>query len=344
MPNLLNVVSYAMPHPFPLTTCVDPHSKKTKYHRSMAEAAARYALVTGGNKGIGLEICKQLASKGIVVILTSRDEKRGLEALQSLKDSGLSHRVDFHQLNVVDSASIAAAAQFLTTKYGRLDILVNNAGILGAGLDNVSNVQLQEVVEATAAALFANSKAETSMKASGTMIQTYEAAEECVQTNFYGVKRVTEAFIPLLQLSASPTIVNVSSIGGHLHLLRNERAKVVLSNEVGLTEESVDGVVQEFLIDFKEGRLEKNKWLSHGVAYQVSKAALNAYTKVLAKRHTDFIINSLCPGFARTDLTGNLGAISAEEAAQRVVGVALLPRGGPSGAFFYDKDVYGAAT
>ncbi|XP_047952529.1 short-chain dehydrogenase/reductase 2b-like [Salvia hispanica] len=94
----------------------------------MAEAATRYALVTGGNKGIGFEVCKQLASKGITVILTSRDEKRGLEAVQSLKDSGLSDYVVFHQLNVVDSASIAAAAQFLTTKYGRLDILVNNAG------------------------------------------------------------------------------------------------------------------------------------------------------------------------------------------------------------------------
>ena len=91
----------------------------------MAEAATRYALVTGGNKGIGFEVCKQLASKGITVILTSRDEKRGNEAVQSLKDSGLSDNVDFQQLNVVDSASIAAAAQFLTTKYGRLDILVS---------------------------------------------------------------------------------------------------------------------------------------------------------------------------------------------------------------------------
>ncbi|KAG6400588.1 hypothetical protein SASPL_137429 [Salvia splendens] len=303
----------------------------------MAEAGVRYALVTGGNKGIGLEICKQLASKGIKVILTSRDEKRGrLEALQSLNHSG---HVVFHQLNVVDSASIAAAAQFVTTKYGRLDILVNNAGILGAGLEGDVSI-LQEVVEAIAAAVFANSKAETSPPQSGTMIQTYEDAEECMQTNLYGVKRVTEALIPLLQLSASPTIVNVSSIVGHLNHFRNERAKAVLSNEAGLTEERIDEVVREFLSDFKEGRLEENEWLTHiGAAYQVSKAALNAYTKVLAKKHTDFIINSLCPGFARTDLSGNLGAISAEEAAQKVVRVALLPRRGPSGAFFYDKDV-----
>ncbi|XP_047980766.1 (-)-isopiperitenone reductase-like [Salvia hispanica] len=310
----------------------------------MADAGVRYALVTGGNKGIGLEICKQLASKGIKVILTSRDEKRGLEALQILNHSGLSHHVDFLQLNVVDAASIAAAVQFFTTKYGRLDILVNNAGVLG--LEGDVSIP-QEVVEATVVAVVANSEVETpplQLKTKGTTIQTYEAGEKCIHTNYYGVKRVTEAFIPLLQLSDSPTIVNVSSMGGHLTHLRNERAKAVLSNEAGLTEESVDGVVQEFLIDFKEGRLEKNKWLNHATAYQVSKAALNAYTKVLAKRHTDFIINSLCPGFARTDMNGNLGAISAEEAAQKVVRVALLPRGGPSGAFFYDKDAYGVAT
>ncbi|XP_047980787.1 (-)-isopiperitenone reductase-like [Salvia hispanica] len=255
----------------------------------MAEAGSRYALVTGGNKGIGLEICKQLASKGITVILTSRDEKRGIEAVQSLKDSGLSDYVVFQQLNVVDSASIAAAAQFLTTKYGRLDILVNNAGVSGVEGDVSS---LQEAIEAMAAAVFATSKAETpplQLKASGTMIQTYEAAEEVMQANFYGVKRVTEAFIPLLQLSDSPTIVNVSSLSGHLNFLRNERAKAVLSNEAGLTEESIDEVVREFLIDFKEGRLEENKWLIDGVAYQLSKATLNAYTKVLAKKHTDFI-------------------------------------------------------
>ncbi|KAG6402795.1 hypothetical protein SASPL_135008 [Salvia splendens] len=311
----------------------------------MADAGCRYALVTGGNKGIGLEICKQLASKGITVILTSREEKRGLEALQALKDSGLSHHVDFLQLDVVDSASIAAAAQFLTTRYGRLDILVNNAGILGAELEGDVSI-LQELVQANAATVFANSEVETplQLKAKGTMIQTYEAAQKCIHTNYYGVKRVTEALIPLLRLSDSPTIVNVSSILGHLRLLRNERANAVLSNEAGLTEEAVDGVVREFLKDFKEGRLEESKWPSHGAAYKVSKAALNGYTKVLAKKHADFVINSLCPGFARTDITSNLGAISAEEAGGRVVKVALLPRGEPTGGYLIDKDLYGIAT
>ncbi|XP_042048923.1 (-)-isopiperitenone reductase-like [Salvia splendens] len=310
----------------------------------MAEAGGRYALVTGGNKGIGLEICRQLASKGIVVILGARDEKRGHEAVESLKDSGLSDYVVFHQLNVVDAASIAAAVQFLTTTYGKLDILVNNAGIGGIGLEGDASI-IQQIIEADVASVLANANGEAEplqLKAGAILIQTYEAAEECIQTNFYGAKRVTEAFIPLLRLSDSPTIANVSSLLGHLKLLQNERAKTVLSNEACLTEESIEGVVREFLNDFKEGRLEENKWPTHVTAYKVSKAALIAYTKVLAKKHTDIRVNCLCPGFARTNITCNLGPLSAEEAAQNVVRVALLPRGGPSGAFFYEDALYSA--
>lgn len=85
----------------------------------------RYALVTGANKGIGFEICRQLASKGIVVILTSRNEKRGIEAIERLKELGLSDYVVFCQLDVVDPASVSDVVEFITTKYGRLDILVS---------------------------------------------------------------------------------------------------------------------------------------------------------------------------------------------------------------------------
>jgi (+)-neomenthol dehydrogenase len=67
-------------------------------------------VVTGANKGIGFEICRQLASKGIVVVLTSRNEKRGLESVQKLKESGLSDFVVFHQLDVADINSIASLA------------------------------------------------------------------------------------------------------------------------------------------------------------------------------------------------------------------------------------------
>ncbi|KAJ0054362.1 hypothetical protein Pint_00378 [Pistacia integerrima] len=90
-------------------------------------ATKRYAVVTGANKGIGFEICRQLASNGIVVVLTSRDEKRGLEAVQKLKESepGLSDYVIFHQLDVGNPAtSVASLADFIATQFGKLDILV----------------------------------------------------------------------------------------------------------------------------------------------------------------------------------------------------------------------------
>ncbi|GMQ05337.1 hypothetical protein CsSME_00050405 [Camellia sinensis var. sinensis] len=87
------------------------------------EQAKRIAVVTGANKGIGLEICRQLASNGITVILTARDEKRGLEAMENLKTCGLSDII-FHQLDVTDQTSIASLADFIKTKLNKLDILV----------------------------------------------------------------------------------------------------------------------------------------------------------------------------------------------------------------------------
>ncbi|KAL6130887.1 hypothetical protein ACLB2K_069265 [Fragaria x ananassa] len=100
------------------------------------EATKRYAVVTGSNKGIGFETVRQLASNGITVVLTARDGKRGLEAVEKLKESGLSGQVVFHRLNVADPASIASLAQFIKSQFGKLDILVNNAGIGGSIIDD----------------------------------------------------------------------------------------------------------------------------------------------------------------------------------------------------------------
>jgi len=80
--------------------------------------------VTGANKGIGLEIVRQLASAGIKVLLTARNEKKGLQALETLKDSGLSHLVLFHQVDVADATNVASLADFVKSKFGKLDILV----------------------------------------------------------------------------------------------------------------------------------------------------------------------------------------------------------------------------
>ena len=83
----------------------------------------RVAVVTGGNRGIGLEICRQLASKGVTVVLTARDEKRGAETVKNLAAQGLSN-VLFHPLEVGDLSSAVRLADFIREQYGKLDILV----------------------------------------------------------------------------------------------------------------------------------------------------------------------------------------------------------------------------
>ncbi|KAJ4824872.1 (+)-neomenthol dehydrogenase [Turnera subulata] len=291
----------------------------------MAEATKRYAVVTGANKGIGFEICRQLASKGVLVVLTARDEKRGLEAVQKLKESGLSQLVVFHQLDVADSTSIASLADFIKTQFGKLDILVNNAGVRGVKVDE----------EGLRAAL---SKEGEQVNWFELTTQTVESAEECLKINYYGAKKLAEALIPMLQLSDSPRIVNVSSGLGQLKHVSNEWAKKVLGDAENLTEERVDEVLNQYLQDFKEGSLETKGWPRMMSAYILSKAVMNAYTRILAKKYPDFCINSVCPGYVGTDLNYHTGKLSVEEGAEVPVKLALLPNGSPSGRFFQNKE------
>ncbi|GKU96911.1 hypothetical protein SLEP1_g10091 [Rubroshorea leprosula] len=256
-------------------------------------SSLRYAVVTGANKGIGLGICKQLASKGVAVVLTARDERRGIEAVEKLKESGLSEFILFHQLDVADPASIASLADFIKNQLGKLDILVNNAGITGALVDG------------------------DALRASG-------FGKPGVQINWSEI--ITETH----------EIVNVSSSTGKLKNVSNEWAKAVFNDLENLTEEKVDEVLNQYLKDFKEGSLETKGWPANMSAYTLSKAAMNAYTRVLAKRYPDFCINCVCPGFVKTDVNYNTGILSVEEGAEGPVRLALLPNGSPSG-LFYDR-------
>ncbi|XVE77095.1 hypothetical protein DITRI_Ditri13aG0034700 [Diplodiscus trichospermus] len=290
----------------------------------MAEVTKRYAVVTGANKGIGLEICKQLASKGILVVLTARDEKRGLEAVEKLKEKGLTDNVVFHQLDVADPASIASLVEFIKTKFGKLDILVNNAGFIGGEAD----------VDALKAVDLAQPDPQMNMSWSRLLTQTPELSEKCFQTNYNGAKRMCESVIPFLQLSDSPRIVNVSSGAAKLRNISNEWAKAVLSDAENLTEQKVDEVLSEYMKDFKGGLLEAKGWPAFLSAYLLSKAAVGAYTRILAKKYPNFCINCVCPGYAKTDMNYNCGILTVEESAEGPVRLALLPNGGPSGLFF----------
>ncbi|XP_048226398.1 uncharacterized protein LOC8261841 [Ricinus communis] len=297
---------------------------------SMAEPTKRYAVVTGANRGLGWGIVKLLASKGIMVILTARDEKRGLQAVEKLKESHISANVVFHQLDVMDPASISSLAEFIKIQYGKLDILVNNAGIGGTITDSSK----------LAASTISNTKEDLQNVWSKVLIQNYDLAEECLSTNYYGAKRTTEVLIPLLQLSDSPRIVNVSSTMGMLKYIPNQWAKGLLSDCDSFSEETVDEVLIAFLKDFKEDSLGAKGWPTFLSAYTISKAAMNAHTRILAKKYPNFCINCVCPGSVKTDINNNTGHFSIEEAAIYPVKLALLPKDGPSGLFFLLDQLY----
>jgi NAD(P)-dependent dehydrogenase (short-subunit alcohol dehydrogenase family) len=135
----------------------------------------RVALVSGGNRGIGLEICRQLADRGIAVILGSRDEESGQRAAESL-----SGNVVAHQLDVADETSVARLASFVEKEFGRIDILVNNAGVANDGGQRGVHADLDRVREA-------------------------------LETNLLGAWRLCEIVIPPMQRGGYGRIVNVST-------------------------------------------------------------------------------------------------------------------------------------
>ncbi|RAL43144.1 hypothetical protein DM860_009926 [Cuscuta australis] len=287
----------------------------------------RYAVVTGANRGIGLDIARQLAASGVTVVLTARNAQRGNEAVGLLHNEGLSNVV-FHQLDVMDLRSIGGLANFLKTQYGRLDILVNNAGAPGVVVD-------EEALRAMNIAPSDWLAGKVINLIQGTVKTTYEKAKECLDTNYYGVKKVTEALLPLLQLSTGGArIVNVSSLRSELRRVPNEERRKVLGDIENLTEEKIDEILQSFWCDLKEGKLEANGWQLMLPAYSISKVTLNAYTRLLAKKHPNMCINCVHPGYVNTDLNWHTGTLTPKEGARGPTMLALLPCGGPTGRYF----------
>jgi len=146
----------------------------------------RIAVVTGANRGIGLEICRQLAQAGLCVILTSRNESSGRQARDTLSASGMDVR--FHPLDVTSDDSVRTLAAYLEAQFARLDVLVNNAGVLFD--DDRFEAKVLEVPLAR--------------------------FRDTMEVNFYGPLRVCQGLAPLLGKSDGGRIVNVSSGLGQL--------------------------------------------------------------------------------------------------------------------------------
>ena len=139
------------------------------------------ALVTGANRGIGFETCRQLAAHDFDVVLGARDRVDGPRAARALTAEGL--RVEYVHLDVDDPDSVRAAAALVRERFGRLDVLVNNAGI---GFDFAERAVSADL----------------------------ESATRTIGTNVLGPWRVTQELLPLLVESPSGRVVNVSSSGG----------------------------------------------------------------------------------------------------------------------------------
>jgi NAD(P)-dependent dehydrogenase (short-subunit alcohol dehydrogenase family) len=226
----------------------------------------KIALVTGANRGIGLEISRQLAQLGVTVLLGSRDSTKGQQAQQLLHQEGLTN-IAFQPLDVTNEGSIRQLERAIVTQYGRLDILVNNAGIfpdkMGSALDS-----------------------------------TVEMIRAAMETNLYGPFRLCQLFLPLMKQNNYGRIVNLSSGMGQLS--------------------------------------EMNSCCP---GYRTSKTALNALTRLLADelKGTNILINSMCPGWVRTDMGGPGATREVKEGADTAIWLATLPEGGPSGGFFRDR-------
>lgn len=156
----------------------------------------KVAIVTGANRGIGFETCRQLIQLGIITILTSRDDSKGKRAVASFnKENG---NLLYHQLDVVDSASVAQLREFVIENFKRCDILINNAGVF---LDRGVNIfDLQEKV-----------------------------LQETLEVNFLGALRMCRVFLPLMRDSGYGRIVNVSSGMGSISSMGGGSAAYKLS-------------------------------------------------------------------------------------------------------------------
>lgn len=153
----------------------------------------KVAVVTGGNRGIGLEICRQLGRQGFHVLLTARNATKGAAAARALGREGLD--VGFHRLDVTDTASIGRLAAYIRKKLGRVDVLVNNAGIyLGGGGWDESGESISE----------------------SALTESVDKLRATLETNLIGPYQLCQSLLPLMQKRRQGRVVNISSGSGQL--------------------------------------------------------------------------------------------------------------------------------
>ncbi len=249
------------------------------------------ALVTGANRGLGLETSNQLKADGFRVILTSRDESDGIAAARKLDPDGKD--VLYHQLDITERGSISALAKELPRLVPQLDALVNNAGIGSWGADRRASIRT-------------------------------------IETNYFGSRDVTDALLPFMPNGGR--VVMVSSGLGELSTLgRDLRAQFA---DPKLTCPALDSLVSSYLASLETGETKRSGWPS---AYSVSKVALNALTRILARELSPrgIRVNAVCPGWVRTGIGGRGATRSVPVGARSIVLGVMLPKDA-TGGFYRD--------
>lgn len=226
---------------------------------------SRVALVTGANRGLGLETSRQLLAKGLCVAFAGRDGDaldRALASIGEYCDRAMTVRMD-----VTDTASIGGARDAIARRFGQVDVLVNNAAVLLFENEDVLSIPAH-------------------------------AYRDTFETNVFGVIEACRVFVPAMARSGYGRIVNVSSGAGQLARMS-----------------------------------------SYAPAYSMSKAALNAFTRLLAHAYREhgILANAVDPGWVRTDMGGPAAPRSPEQGADTIVWLATLPDDGPTGEFFRDR-------
>ncbi|BBD61930.1 short-chain dehydrogenase/reductase SDR [Nostoc sp. HK-01] len=228
----------------------------------------KVAVVTGGNRGLGFEASRQLAKQGYKVILTSRDEDKGKAAAQKLQAEGLD--VIAYTLDVTSDESSQNLAEFIDQQFGKLDALVNNAGIY---------------IDAQAGS-------------KGIIDTKIDTLQTTIDTNVYGVVRVTQALIPLMKKQNYGRIVNVSSGMGQLTDMEGG------SPGYRISKTALNAVTRIFASELIGSNI---------------------------------LVNSVCPGWVKTDMGGANAPRTPEQGVDTIVWLATLKDDGVTGGFFRDR-------
>lgn len=221
------------------------------------------AVVTGGDEGVGLEVCRQLASLGYAVVLGAGEPRAAELAAKEIDSEG--ERVIPCHVEIDNSVNVAAIGEWVRDRFGRVDALVNNASTAPDKWGIAGTTDLSPIAEA-------------------------------LDMNLFGTWRMTQALLPLLRSSSRPRVVNVSDEAGSIALMTGGRP-----------------------------------------AFSVSKAAVNALTRLLAGElyRDGILVNAVSPGLAGGG-TSRGGNRSYAQAAASIVWAVTLPNGGPTGTFTRD--------